>query len=310
MKADQIHPELRAIYRRIPSVPLHNRLFIGVANALQALMPRKLPQVDGLEITDIPLGGGYSRLYRPTPVGSGAGLLWIHGGGYIIGNAALNDRECIALARELGLTVLSAEYRLAPRHPFPAGLDDCFEAWQTLLAKAPDWGIDPQRLAIAGQSAGGGLAAGLAQRIRDAGGVQPAAQILMYPMIDDRTAADHNLDGVRHRLWNNRNNRGAWAHYLNQPAGLDSAPPYAAPARTEDLSKLPPAWIGVGEADLFFQEDCEYAQRLRDQGTPCELHTTPQAPHAFDIIVADAPVSKAFCDSYKRFLARALAIET
>lgn len=308
MKADLIHPELRHTYSRIPAVPLHNRLVIALAQWLQNLRPTRPPANADVSIEELSLAHGQSRLYRPNTGASGAGLLWIHGGGYIIGNAAINDRECIYLARELGLTVLSAEYRLAPQHPFPAGLDDCYDAWQQMLQRAESWDIDPHRLAIAGQSAGGGLAAGLVQRIRDTGGIQPAAQILMYPMIDDRTAANKALDAVKHRLWNNRNNRGAWNHYLQQAPGQESVPRYAAPARREDLSGLAPAWVGVGEADLFFTEDCDYAHRLQAAGICCELHTTPMAPHAFDIIVAEAAVSRDFIQSYTQFLRRHLNI--
>ncbi len=211
-----------------------------------------------------------------------------------------------ALARDLDLVVVSVEYRLAPRHPFPAALDDCYEAWQWLLDAVTDLSVDPERLAIAGQSAGGGLAAALVQRIADAGGVQPLAQVLMYPMLDDRTAANRELDGVGHVLWNNRNNRGAWEWYLGQPPGRDIAPPYVVPARREDLSGAPPAWIGVGKLDLFYREDCAYAERLQAAGVPCDLHITPRAPHGYDLLAPEAPVSRAFIHDYYRFLSQRL----
>ena len=200
------------------------------------------------------------RLYRPEQGLSGAGLLWIHGGGMITGNAATNDRECAAFARELGIVVVSVEYRLAPKHPFPAALDDCHAAWQWMLSAAGELGIDPARIAISGQSAGGGLAASLALRIRDAGGLQPAAQALMCPMLDDRTGARRELDAIDHRVWNNRSNRAAWSWYLGLPPGSSEVPAHAAAARCANLRGLPPAWIGVGEVDLFLEEDRRYAR--------------------------------------------------
>ena len=143
------------------------------------------------------------------------------------------------LARDAGILVANVEYRLAPTHQYPAAIDDCVEAWQWLLQSAGELGIDPARIAIAGQSAGGGLAAALALRVHDAGGVQPAAQILFCPMIDDRTALRSELDGNDYLMWNTRHNRQAWSWYLGQPAGAPEVPAYAAPARRDDLSGLP-----------------------------------------------------------------------
>lgn len=308
MKIQNIHPELRKIYRFIPPVPFHNRVFHSALTLLQKVTPQKIKPEEGIAIEDRPLTHGAVRIYCPQEGASGAGLLWIHGGGYIIGGIATNDRECKAFAKDLGLVVVSVDYRLAPRHPFPAALDDCFEAWNVMQSSADEWGLDRDRIAIAGQSAGGGLAAAVVQRIFDAGGVQPAAQVLMYPMLDDHTAANVELDEAKHALWNNKNNRGGWGWYLAQSPGQATAPAYAVPARREDLSGLPPAWVGVGDVDLFYEEDCAYAERLRTVGVACELHKAPQAPHAFDMIVPEASVSRAFMHSYYQFLRERLRL--
>jgi acetyl esterase/lipase len=302
LKRGDLHPELRRTYGLVPAVPFHNPLFHFIVRLLQRLRSRRIKPVAGVVIEDRPLSHGAVRIYRPQSAANGAGLLWIHGGGYIIGDVSISDRECIALAKELGLVVVSVDYRLAPEHPFPAALDDCFEAWHFVQDRADELGIDRRRIALVGQSAGGGLAAALAQRIADTGGVQPAAQVLMYPMLDDRTAADTALDPLRHFLWNNRNNRGGWGWYLGQTPGQPGVPAYAVPARREDLSGLPPAWIGVGEQDLFYAEDCAYAQRLQAAGVHCVLHIGPQAPHAYDLIVPQSSVAQAFVQEHYRFL--------
>jgi acetyl esterase/lipase len=302
MKIEKLHPDLHKAYGRIPAIPFHNPALYFLLNLWQKLQPKKIKPFPGVAVEDRPLTRGGVRIYRPERGGHRAGLLWIHGGGYIIGNAGTNDRECVAIVRELGLLVVSVDYRLAPRHPFPAALDDCFEAWNYMQSHAEQWSIDRDRIALLGQSAGGGLAACLAQRIADAGGVQPAAQVLTYPMLDDRTVLNATLESIKHRLWNNKNNRGAWTWYLGQPAGQASAPRYAVAARRENLSGLPPAWVGVGEHDLFYEEDRAYAERLKAAGVLCEFYVGPQCPHGYDLIAPEAPVSQALIQAYYRYL--------
>lgn len=307
MNIDKIHPQLRKSYARIPAIPFHNTLALWLMNLISRI-PRKTKPIDRVSIEDLALGSLQVRVYRPEGVLSGAGMLWIHGGGYILGNASTNDRECALYANQLKIIVVSVAYRLAPKYPFPCALDDCFDAWQWFQKNASDMGVSPVRIVISGQSAGGGLAAGLAQRVFDHGEVQPAGQSLFYPMIDDRTAARVELDVIKHRLWNNRNNRGGWSRYLGQALGQSVIPPYAAPARREDLSGLAPAWIGVGDVDLFYEEDALYASRLQAAGVYCELNVVPGAPHGFDMLVPDAPVCGDFIQSHCEFLKRVLEI--
>lgn len=249
------------------------------------------------------------RIYQPKESPCGAGLFWIHGGGMIIGKAEMNDPQCNHYARELGLTVASADYRLAPDHPYPAAIDDCYEAWLWFLSEAERLGVDSSRIAIAGQSAGGGLAAALCQRIRDTGGVQPAAQLLVYPMLDDRTAQRSELTVIEHILWNNRSNMFGWSSYLGHEAGTaETLPPWSVPARQTDLNGLPPAWIGVGDKDLFLEEDKAYAEALTAAGVVSEFIVTENAPHAFDALVPEAGVSIRFRNSSDTFLRKHLSI--
>jgi len=231
------------------------------------------------------------RVFRPASARNPApALLWIHGGGYVVGTAAMGDRMCRHVAEHLEVVAVSVEYRRAPEHPFPAPLHDCYTALRW-LAGQPD--VDPTRVAIAGESAGGGLAAALALLARERTEVTPVAQVLSYPMIDDRTTARTDVDRRRLRIWSQESNRFGWQAYLG-PAATGDVPALAAPARYEDLSGLPPAWIGVGTNDLFYDEDVAYAERLRQAGVPCTLHVVPGAYHNFDVVQSRAAVSRAF----------------
>ncbi|POP51947.1 alpha/beta hydrolase [Zhongshania marina] len=307
MNIENINPQLQKAYRRIPAVPFHNRFLLPLLQFL-SLRQSRAKSIPGITIKQHQLDNCGIRVYQTKGEQSGAGLLWIHGGGYIIGSALMNDLECARYAQDLNITVVSVDYRLAPQHPFPAASDDCFEAWQWIINNAEHLGVSADRFVISGQSAGGGLAAGLVQRIHDKGGVQPAGQALFCPMLDDRTASRSELDDIKHRLWNNKNNRGAWTYYLGQVPGLDQTPPYAVPARRENLGGLPPSWIAVGDVDLFYEEDQRYASRLQEAGVNCEMHIVPGAPHAFEAIAPDAEVSIAIMQSNHQFLRRVLAL--
>jgi acetyl esterase/lipase len=230
-------------------------------------------------------------------------LLWIHGGGFVIGSAAQDDALCRRFSEELGIIVAAVDYRLAPEHPFPVPLNDCHDA---LVWLARQVHIDGSRLAIGGASAGGGLAAGLALLAAERGEVAPAFQLLAYPMLDDRTGTRTDLDESSYRLWNNKSNRFGWQSYAGYPSGSDQISDLAAPSRRSTLSGLPPAWIGVGTLDLFHDEDVAYADRLRAAGVDCTLEVVPGAFHGFDSIRPKARVSEAFRTSQIQALAAAL----
>ncbi|WP_214403684.1 alpha/beta hydrolase [Pseudonocardia lacus] len=282
---EPFHPDLRAA-RFLPRAAVGPRSLrlVRAATRLGAAAARSKAEVVAVsEAVSV-------RVFRPAVAAAPTpALLWIHGGGLVMGHAAMDDDFCRRAARELGAVVASVEYRLAPEHPFPTPLHDCYAALEW-LAERPD--VDARRIAVGGASAGGGLAAALALLARERDAIHLAFQLLVYPMLDDRTvrAADGTAD--RLRMWNAASNRFGWRCYLGAPDG--EVPPLAAPARAPDLTGLPPAWIGVGTLDLFRDEDREYALRLREAGVAVELHEVPGAYHGFDMVQRRAPVSREF----------------
>ncbi|WP_436776632.1 alpha/beta hydrolase [Yinghuangia sp. YIM S09857] len=248
------------------------------------------------------------RVYRPTRDNRrvpAPAVLWMHGGGMVMGNALQDDRLCARFARELGTLVVSVDYRLAPEHRYPAALEDCYAA----LAWLRDHGdVDSSRIAVAGSSAGGGLAAGVAQTARDRGEITLAFQLLSYPMLDDRTVANVDHGPKDHVVWNTAANRFGWNAYLGIDPGSPTVASSAVPARREHLGGLPPGWIGVGSEDLFWAEGRAYALRLRQSGVPCEFFTVPGAFHGFDALAPKATVSRDFVDRQVAALAVGLGI--
>lgn len=217
------------------------------------------------------------------------GLLWIHGGGLVVGSARQDDGLCARTAASLGTVVVSVDYRLAPEHPYPAAINDVYLAWQWMIAHGSQLHIDVNRLAIGGESAGGGLAACLTQRVHDQEGIQPIAQWLFAPMLDDRTATDRSLDAINHFVWNNQANRYAWNAYLPVAAGSQAVPKYASASRRDDVSGLPPTWLYATDIELFHDEVCLYAQRLHDAGVDVTLEHVPAAAHAFELFENTEP---------------------
>jgi acetyl esterase/lipase len=231
------------------------------------------------------------RVYEPDS-GSAARacLYWIHGGGYMFGSGLDRDVRLERWAAELDAVVVSVEYRLAPEHPYPAPLHDCYAGLAWTARQHDELGIHPNRIVVAGASAGGGLAAGLALLARDRGEIELAYQLLIYPMIDDRNeTASSRIDGAP--VWNRAANLLGWRAYLGRDPGGDDIPKYAAPARETDLAGLPKTFIGVGTLDVFRDEDIDYALRLLAAGVPTELHVYPGAPHGFETITPTVGVA-------------------
>jgi acetyl esterase/lipase len=237
----------------------------------------------------------FVRLYQPTerPATLPA-LLWMHGGGYVLGSVAGGDVVARHLATVGQCVVASVEYRLAPECPFPAPVEDCYAALTWLAAQSAALGVNPSRIAIGGASAGGGLAAGLALLARDRAEVAVTGQLLIYPMLDDRTIAPATETVPDTLVWTRENNRMGWSAYLGQTPGGAEVSPYAAAARATDLHGLPPAYIAVGDLDLFVDENITYAQRLLAADVPTELHVYPGAFHGFNGFAASAEISRRF----------------
>ena len=261
---------------------------------------RQIPGLDGAPAVRVLI---YSP---PAPATqSRPGLLHIHGGGFILGNPEINDGANRSLVAALGCVVASVDYRLAPETRFPGPIDDCYAALQWLHASADELVIDPTRIAIAGESAGGGHAAALAIRARDLGGPPVCFQLLDSPMLDDRTGSA--FDSTPDRLgvtWTASNNRFGWSSLLGCEPGGGDTPINASPARVADLSGLPPAYILVGGLDLFVEECVEYARRLMVAGVATELHVIPGAYHAFGIAGPDAPQVQCATELSRAALAR------
>jgi acetyl esterase/lipase len=231
MPVDDFHPDLRRVARWLPRAAVSRRTLnpIRLLTGLQAKRPTKAIEVKAVAATSV-------RVHRPAPTGHPVpALLWIHGGGYVLGTAAQDDAVCRHFARELGIIVAAVDYRLAPDHPFPAPLHDCHDAlaW---LARRPD--VDPNRVAVGGASAGGGLAAALALLAHQRGEVRLVFQLLTYPMLDDRTAIRTDGDERHFRMWNTKANRFGWQSYLGHPPGGTAVSGLAAPARLDDLAQL------------------------------------------------------------------------
>lgn len=228
-------------------------------------------------------------------------LLWIHGGGHVLGDADADAEVYRHLADELGAVAVAVDYRTAFTTPHPADVDDCWTALTWLLDGGLG-GVDVRRIAVVGESAGGGTAASLVQRAVDHG-LHLAAQVLIYPMLDERAATRaRRTSSPRTRgrlLWSRSLDRLGWSAYLRGPGGTGpgSARPYAVPGRRTDLTGMPPAWVGVGDLDLFYDDDVAYAQRLGESGVTCELVIVPGMYHAADRVVPTAPAMQTWRSS-------------
>lgn len=257
-----------------------------------------LPEIPGVQVQRfaLPAADGASvplLWYRSTASEApGSAALYLHGGGMIIGwgeLGAIYDTAVRSYVAASGVPLLVVDYRIAPEHPHPTPVEDCYEALGWLVANADELGVDPKRVAVMGDSAGGGLAAAICLLARDRAGPAIAAQLLAYPMLDDRTPEpDPALAPLL--TWSRDDDLTAWAALLG---GTDAeASPYAAPARARDLSGLPPAYIDVGDLDLFVEQDLDYARRLTAAGVATELHVHPGCPHAFEVLAPQAAVSR------------------
>jgi len=272
-------------------------------------LPAPAPQPVSRHIPGPP-GAPEVRLWvvDPAPLEKGKPLLLhMHGGGYMMIDPMLMPR-LQGIATDCHCVVVSVDYRLAPATRYPGSLEDNYAALKWVHAHAAELGIDRSRIAVGGESAGGGHAASLAIHARDRNEVSIAFQLLIYPQLDDRTGSSHPAPPASGKfLWTASANRLAWSSLLGVPAGSSKVPAAAVPARVASVAGLPPAWIGVGSIDLFVEEDMEYARRLVHAGVAAELLVMPGAFHGFDLLVPDAESSKQFSASWKAALRKAFA---
>jgi acetyl esterase/lipase len=303
----RVDPELRAgaqtLLSRPPLTWARDQL-----PALRAVPPLETPvstasaAVERLEAPGRPghpdvafelIGRREGRRNRPA-------IIHIHGGGFILGRASDSTALCQSLADEFDCVVANVDYRLAPETTFPGPMEDCYAVLAWVHDQADVLGADPGRVAVMGASAGGGLAAMVAIAARDRGVHPVCYQVLIYPMLDDRTGATVSVPPfIGAILWTPAGNRFGWTSFLGMPAGSASTPYGASPARLETFSGLAPAFVGVGGLDLFVDENLQYARRLVAAGVQTRFHLTPGAYHGFDFIAPEAQASKAFTAAWK-----------
>lgn len=303
---DKVHPELRGslsgLLLRVSRVALNAR-WLKVIRVLDAVT-HGVASV-GTAVHVVP--GAGVRVYvidqRPDPgmAGGTPALLHIHGGGFVFGRPGVQFSALKRVSRALNCLVVSVDYRLAPETPFPGALEDNYAALRWLHEQAGALRVDGSRVAVMGESAGGGHAAALTHAVRARGELGLCFQVLIYPMLDDRTGCDGASGWSGHFVWSAGSNRFGWGALLG---GFGNPPSGSVPAREEDLRGLPPAWVGVGELDLFYAEDVAYARRLEAAGVATQLYVQGGAFHGFDLLARKTAVAKAFTQSWIEALGR------
>ena len=281
----------------------------NTVDSLLRMMIANLPLIENVVMEDrnIPGPDGSPevgvRIYKPVDVSASLpGMFFIHGGGMIMGSIEGENLKAAMLCETIQAVVVSVEYRLAPENPHPAPVQDCYEALVWMSKNATELGFDPDRLAIVGGSAGGGLAIATALMARDQEFPKLCFQMANYPMIDDRNETPSSKEITDVGIWDREANLEAWDWYL----GGKAVDEYAAPSRAKNLSDLPPTFIDVGEIDLFRDEDIEFATRLLQAGVTTELHVYPGAYHASEAFAPDAELSKQIWAKRIEALKRAL----
>lgn len=308
-----VDPELREVARTIlerqqaEPAPARSRLpaeRAAVKTYLQQPLadvtqrPRSIPGRRGQPDVGIVVINADTTRMRPA-------IVHMHGGGFVTGTASVSVRSLQELCKAIDCVAVTVDYRLAPETRYDGSLEDNYTALRWLYDQAEALGVDRKRIAVMGESAGGGHAALLAQVAHSRGEVPVAFQCLVYPMLDDRTVATPKHLGTL--AWRPVNNRFGWSCFLGQEPGTERVPEAAVPARARDLSGLPPTFIGVGSIDLFVGEDMTYARRLIDAGVPTELLVVPGAFHAFDVLAPNTGIARRFAEAQRGALRRAFA---
>jgi acetyl esterase/lipase len=314
---DRLDPELVGPVRMNMKLAPANLHDIPGTRAIRERMTaeakKQSPIIEGVTAVDRMVPGPtnapdvFVRIYRPknSPDMLPA-FLWIQGGGYVLGSVEAGDLQVRRMTLATDCVIASVEYRRAPENPFSAAIEDCYAALKWLASNTGELGIDKSRIAIGGGSAGGGLAASLALLARDRAETNITFQLLIYPMIDDKNVTQASAIVPDTIPWSRESNLLGWQAYLGSNFGKKTVSPYAAAFRAKDLTGLPPAYIAVGELDLFLKEDITYAQRLINANVPTELHIYLGACHGFYNTAPNAKISKRFVTDMNDALKRAL----
>jgi len=304
---DKVLDELREPLELLPVVKLPEDL----QTARQIPTPPD-GQSETVRITERYIAGGDGKkmlikVYEPIHKDNKSlpGVLWNHGGGYVLGHPNSDDRLCESFVDNVNCVVVSADYRLAPEHPYPAAIDDCYAALKWMTDSYIKLNIDLKRIAITGGSAGGGITAALSLLARDRGGPNICFQMPLYPMIDNRNITPSSLEITDNRaVWFKSNNIAAWKMYLGEIENGD-IPQYAVPSRADNFEGLPPTYTCVGQLDPFRDETIDYVARLARAGVEVEFKLYPGCFHAFEHIAPDAEISKQARTEYINALSKA-----
>lgn len=260
-------------------------------------------------VMSVPVEGGEVDISVFTPEGhevGSAGIYWIHGGGMVTGTRYMAT-DALDVAAATGAVVISIEYRLAPEHPAPTPHDDCYRGLEWFVDNAADLGVDARRIVLGGMSAGGGLAASTALRARDGDGPVLAGVLLCCPMLDDRMTTVSSRQFGSNLLWTRDSNEFGWGSLLGHRSGTDDVSIYESPARATDLAGLPPVFVDVGSADIFRDEDVEFAGTIWASGGNAELHVWPGGYHGYEGFAPTAAISVAAVDARRGWFRRVTA---
>ncbi len=295
---------LRALLRTLPSALRAKPCELGdvecrreVSAAINADFERRFGKASDVTLKDYriarPDGSDVRvRVYRKIGSEAQGALLYVHGGGMIVSSIEDYDGRCMHYCTNTGLPVVSVDYELAPEAPYPAQIDDALLALAWMHDNASEFGWDPHRIGIAGDSAGGGLVAGAVLKNRDAQGPHLACQVLVYPMLDDRNIVPDSRFPKQFQFWTYVDNETGWDAYLSGLTDRSDVPIYASPARADDLSGLPPTYIDTGTLDIFHDEDIAYAKKMIADGVTVEAHIWNGAPHGFDYTAPNSSLAQ------------------
>lgn len=303
----RVLPELRPFLKLLPQMNLPDDLALMRSSPIPEF--EKSPHVVTTKRMITGPGGELMvKIYEPANRShtSLPAVLYIHGGGYVLGHPDRDDINCEITVLEVNCVVVSVDYRLAPEHPYPAAIDDCYTALKWMADSATELNIDSKRIAVAGASAGGGLTAALSLMVRDKGGPAICFQMPLYPMIDNRNVTHSSYEITSSKAaWNRGHNIAAWKMYLGEDASGEVSP-YAAAIHADNYMGLPPTYTCVGQLDPFRDETIEYVARLVQAGVDVEFHLYPGCFHGFEVYVPQAEISKRAGMEYMNALKRAL----
>tara|TARA_Y100000385_G_scaffold225381_1_gene235811 strand:+ start:4049 stop:5026 length:978 start_codon:yes stop_codon:yes gene_type:complete len=305
MKFSQIDEELLLALDSFPELNIWTDLdkTRSLGKKMRQQIIGQLPPVEGVQHADyaLPQDDGHNlifRVYRPdTQIDPLPVLLWMHGGGYCLGAMENDDHIVRQFVKETGCIMVSVDYRLAPEFPYPIALNDCYAVLAWIADHSQELALNPLRIAVGGVSAGAGLAAALALYVRDHSDIKLAFQLLLCPMIDDRSVTPSIHQATDVRLWNRDSNLMGWKYYLGREKNADgkaadNTPIYAAASRAKDLGNLPPAYISVGTADGFIDENRDYADRLALHHVDVQLEIFVGGFHGFEFLVPAATIAR------------------